>query len=339
MFAKSRLSVYVLIIQSPSQIGLLITVLQGSGQIGSHILKHLVDVGKHEITVLSRNDGSANISGTPHVTVARVDYEKEDSLVEALRGHDFLIITLSARAPPTLHSTIVRAAASAGVPYIMPNYFSYGLGARGVDLSELANFNAAVDDVAKTPGVDYVALVCGIWYEFSLAMGEPWLGFRIRDRTVTMYGDGERRVSMSTWEQCGRAVASLVSLPLRSEGNSDASIETWKNEGVYISSFLISQRDILNSLHRVLGTTDDDWNITYERVEERYQKGTEELQAGSFLGFAKAMYAKVFMSKESDYETGHELDNGALALPKEDLDEATRKAVKMAEGEMGDLGY
>jgi hypothetical protein len=51
------------------------------------------------------------------------------------------------------------------------------------------------------------------------------------------------------------------------------------------------------------------------------------------------MYAKVFMSKESDYETGHELDNGALALPKEDLDEATRKAVKMAEGEMGDLGY
>jgi hypothetical protein len=221
----------------------------------------------------------------------------------------------------------------------MPNYFGYGIKDRKLSgRYELSNFEHFIEHVEKTPGVDYIALVCGFWYEFSLAMGEPWLGFRIRERSVTMYDDGAKKVSMSTWDACGRAVAGLLSLPVEAGGAaSGVGLEKWRNDGVYVSSFLVSQRDVLESLHRVLGTTDEDWTIRYEPVAKRMEDGRKEFAEGKMLGFAKALYAGVFASKESDYETGQELDNEKLGLEKEDLDEATKRAVQMAMGPMGDI--
>jgi hypothetical protein len=221
----------------------------------------------------------------------------------------------------------------------MPNYFGYGLNDRKLGKQdELADFMRFIEDVENTPGVDYIALVCGFWYEFSLAMGERWLGFRIRERSLTMYDDGNKKISMSTWDACGKAVAGLLSLPVQADGEkSVVGLETWRNEGLYISSFLLSQRDILESLHRVLGTTDQDWKITYEPVEKRLEDGKKEFKEGKMLGFAKALYAEVFAREWSDYETGRELDNGKVGLEKEDLDEATRRAVEMAMGPMGEI--
>ena len=209
------------------------------------------------MTALTRHASTGTLPTNPNLTVVKVDYDDDAALSSALSDRDFLIITLSARAPPTLHSRIVSCAVSAKIRWIMPNYFGYGIGDRALsgktDLP--ANFERYIDDVKSTPGVDYTALVCGFWYEFSLAMGESWFGFRIRDRSVTMYGDGMKKVNVSTWDACGRAVAGLLSLPIIADGVAGSvALEKWKNEGVYISSFLVSQRDILDSLHRVLGT-------------------------------------------------------------------------------------
>lgn len=60
------------------------------------------------------------------------------------------------------------------------------------------------------------------------------------------------------------------------------------------------------------------------------------MQAGDRLGFAKAMYSKIFFPGEGgDYETGYELDNAKLSLQKEDLDEATRRAVELVKNGAG----
>ncbi|KAG9187322.1 tryptophan synthase beta chain [Alternaria panax] len=316
-----------------------VALIGGSGQVGSHILTHLLGTSKHQVTVLTRLTSDASFPTNTNLTVAKVDYDDDDTLTEALRDQDFLIITLSARAPPTLHPRIVAAAAKAGIRWIMPNYFGYGIKDRKLGgRSELANFERFINDVEKASGVGYVALVCGFWYEFSVAMGEPWLGFRIRERSVTMYNDGKKKISLSTWDACGRAVAGLLSLPVKADDAASGNgVETWRNEAVYISSFLVSQRDILESLHRVLGTKDEDWKITYESVDKRLEDGKEDLKEGKMLGFAKALYAEVFAAELSDYETGRELDSGKIGLEKEDLDEATRRAVEMAMGPMGDI--
>ncbi|KAJ4377757.1 hypothetical protein N0V83_000587 [Neocucurbitaria cava] len=312
---------------------------QGSGQIGKHMLKHLLAGGKHTVTVLTRSDSKASFPSDANLKVAKVDYSSEESLVSALRGNDFLIITLSVVAPPTQHGEIVAAAAKAGVHCIMPNYYGFGLGERSGKLTSdplLSSFGRFLADVKKHEELHYVALCCGFWYEFSLAMGEPWYGFDVKNRTATFYDEGTRKINTTTWEQCGRAVAALLALPVPKQEGGKLAVQDWENQGLHVSSFLISQRDMLDSLNRVLGTTDKDWTITYEKVGERYKKGMEELQSGNRTGFAKAMYARLFFeSGEGDYETGHELDNGKLGLPKEDLDEATKKAVEMVEGGFG----
>jgi len=53
----------------------------------------------------------------------KVDYRKPERLVEALRGQDALITTLSGHAVQT-ESQLVKAAADAGVLWILPNEWS-----------------------------------------------------------------------------------------------------------------------------------------------------------------------------------------------------------------------
>tara|TARA_R110002003_G_scaffold3_30_gene207 strand:- start:16395 stop:16853 length:459 start_codon:yes stop_codon:yes gene_type:complete len=143
-------------------------------------------------------------------------------------------------------------------------------------------------------------------------------------------------VNVSTWELCGKATAALLSLPIEKTAEDKLALSDWANSALYVSSFLISQRDMLASLDRVLGTTEADWTIAYQPVEERYEEGLKELKEGDRTGFAKAMYAKVFYPNgRGDYETGWGLDNAKLGLDAESLDVATKRAVDMVDGGFG----
>jgi len=316
-----------------------VALIGGSGKVGSYILKHLLATGMHNVTVLTRPVSTATFAPDTHLTVSKVDYTIEDSLVTALAGIDCLILALSTSTAPTVHASIVKAAAKAGVPHVMPNYYGFGLDSRAGDLSSdpiIGPFAKAIEDVKAVDGVSYTALVCGFWYEFSLGMGEQWYGFDIPNRKVTFYDQGTTKICTTTWEQCGKAVAALLRLPVTATGDGSPSLDKWKNAGLYIHSFCISQRDMLNSLHRVLGTSDADWKITYQSATERQREGIKELQAGNPLGFAKAMYARLFFaSGDGDYSKTGNMDDDKLGLEREDLDETTRSVVKMVDDGFG----
>jgi len=92
-------------------------------------------------------------------------------------------------------------------------------------------------------------------------------------------------------------------------------------------------------LHRVLSTSDQDWEITYQSSAERYEEGVEEFKEGKREGIVKAMYARVFKEGgRGDYETGRVLDNGRLGLEVEGLDEATKRVVGMVKEGFGRKG-
>ncbi|KAH7381207.1 hypothetical protein DE146DRAFT_279090 [Phaeosphaeria sp. MPI-PUGE-AT-0046c] len=303
-----------------------IAIIGGSGTMGSHMLASLLSSPyPHSITVLSRASSTATFP--PSVSIAKVDYDSPTSITSALTGIDFLVITLAATAPPELHTRIVNAAAAAGVKYIMPNYFAYAIDESRLKSSERdpihARFLHSIEDVKNAPGdVHLVALACGFWYEWSLGLTSNSYGFDIAARKVTLYDDGTKKINTSTFGLCGDAVAAVL----------EQDLEDWKDKAVYVSSFLVSQRDMLDSLHRVLGTSDKDWEISYQGAKERYEEGLAEMQKGDRSGFAKAMYARVFFPESNgDFETGHGTDNEKLGLKKESLDEATKRTVKMVE--------
>ncbi|KAJ5154936.1 uncharacterized protein N7500_010375 [Penicillium coprophilum] len=307
-----------------------VAIVGATGRIGGAFAQSLLQTGQHTVTALTREGSQGKLPDG--VQAVRVNYDDEHSLIKALNGQHLLVITLSVRAPEDLHGRITAAAGKAGVPYIMPNAYGYpispdsGKDEDPVRTSALSRINEAQNGVSSS-----LILPCGFWYEWSLACGEQWFGFTIKDRKVTFFDDGARILSVSTWDQCGRALAALVSLP---ESGSTPALADFKNKEVRINSFRVSQRDMLDSLHRVLGTTDSDWEISHESVAKRLADGAEELAKGDFRGFAKMLYGRVFSptNEMGDFAGTMELANDILGLPKEELDEATQRVVDMVAG-------
>lgn len=96
-----------------------LTEAQAGGNSGSYMVKSLLETGKHTVTAVTRQDSTTKLP--EGVAVARVDYARPETIVEALRGQDALIVTLGVSASKDTDRMLVQAAADAGVPWIMPN--------------------------------------------------------------------------------------------------------------------------------------------------------------------------------------------------------------------------
>ncbi|KAJ4859288.1 nmrA-like family domain-containing protein [Trichoderma breve] len=314
-----------------------VAVIGAGGEVGKPIATELLKTGKYNVTAITRFDSKTSLPTL--VNVIRVNYDDEQTLIDALKGQQFIFITLAATAARDTQAKIITAAAKAGVSWVMPNSYAPDFANKAL-MTDIMIGPAAEAGVASVEqaGMSWIYMTCGFWYEFSLSVGSPWCGFDILDKKVTFYDDGNTRINMSTWEQCGRAAAQLLSLKELPDDEMDQSptISQWRNKILYISSFLASQRDMLDSLHRVMGTTDDDWQIDHEPTDTRYKRGLQILQSGNIEGFGMAMFARTyFPNGDGNYEAKYGLANKELGLPKENFDEATKLAVKMAEAGFG----
>lgn len=145
-----------------------------------------------------------------------------------------------------------------------------------------------------------------------------------------MFDEGTTKMTISTWPQVGRAVAALLSLPIKPEdGNSARCLEHFQNKNVYVGSFTVSQKEMLDSALRVTGTKLEDWKVNKEPAVARYEKAKEDMRNGDRMGFVRQMYTRVFYPDDSgNFEKRCGLQNEILGLPKEDMDQATQAAVK-----------
>lgn len=297
--------------------------------------EQLLATGKHTITALTRKDSSSKLPAG--VQTVAVDYEDEESIASALKGQQFLVITLANGVPPEVHHRIVRAAGKAGVPHIMPNIYATNIvldNKGAVDpffpVQGLRDLVAEIDRVGLS---SWTVLVGGVWYDYSLPGGPMFLGFDIKNREVTLVDNGTSKINTATWAQYARALAGLVSLKELPEDENDTSptVSQFRNKPLYTSSFHVSQRDILASVQRVTGTTDADWTIKNQTLDERMAEGQAEIASGNFTGMVKVYYSYLLSQKGQPLNFEDKLHNELLGLPKEDLDELTKKCVKAAE--------
>jgi hypothetical protein len=92
---------------------------------------------------------------------------------------------------------------------------------------------------------------------------------------------------------------------------------------------------MFESALRATGTKENEWTITKEPSQERYSNGLKEIQEGKRIGFAKMMYTRLFFPDGcGDFEHNKRTLNGLLGLPKEDIDEATKVAIKRSKGSL-----
>ena len=300
----------------------------------------LLKTGQFVVTAITRPGSTGKLPDGVHVS--RVDYSGDDNtaLIKALKGQQALIITLAVMAPPDTILKLARAAAEAGVSYILPNWFGHDAAndslcndswlspSRDKNLAEINNLGVS----------SYLLLCCNFWYEFSLAGGPDRFGFDFQKRSFTWFDDGKEAFNVTTWPQVGRALANLLSLKELPDDEKDksATLSQFRNQCIYVSSFRLSQRDMFESVKRVTKTTDADWTINHESSEQRWKDGTATLKQGNFGTFTKMLYSRMyFPNGGGDIETIRGLHNGLLDLPIENLDEWTATAVRM--GEKGEV--
>ena len=301
----------------------------------------MLKLGKFKITAITRAGSPNKIPGG--VQIKTVDYDDPSSLIEAFKGHDALIVTMSPMAPPGQHAKVLEAAAAANVPWILPNEW----GTDGLhEESGKDNFLGAAkkgdrDLIEKLGKSSWIGVACGFWYEFSLGGGTSRYGFDVKNQTVTFFDDGTTRLNTSTWPQTGRAAAKLLNLKILPDDENDKSpcLANYRNTFVYASSFTVNQKEMFESLLRVTGSSPDNWKISYRPVKEIYQEGVKELQSGKLEGFVKLLYSRMFFPDHAGLfeETRGHLDNDNLGLPKEDLDEYTKEAIRLAESGYFDM--
>jgi len=310
-----------------------IAIIGAGGNIGKYFTLALLATGK-SVTAITRVDSKNTLPAG--VSVAKVDYGDESSLVDALKGHDALIITLSVFAPPNSQTHLINAAVAAGVPWVMPNFYSSDQDKK--ELQEDIKLGLIHEEVQKyiesKAGISWIGLASSFWYEHSLALSWAY-GFDVDKKEVTFYDDGETKINTSTWPLCGLAVAKVFSLPIH--GDEPLTLDHFRNKYVYVSSFFVNQKDIFASLLRVTGTTEVDWKIGYEESKTRFEDGQKELAAGNRAGFGKLLYARMFY-KDGSGDIRAKLHNEVLGLPKENLDEFTKKAIELHESGYGAYG-
>ena len=233
-------------------------------------------------------------------------------------------------APPDIVCKLASAVAKADVCYILPNCSGHDAAndslcndswltpSRDKNLAEITNLGVS----------SHLLLCCNFWYEFSLAGGSDRFGFDFRKHSLIWFDDGDEVFHVTTWHQCGRAVASLLcleELPVN-ENDRSPTLSRFRNHTVYVSSFRLSQRDVLESVKHVTKTTDA------ESAEQRWKDGTAALKQGDFGAFPKMLYSRMFFRDEGgDIQSTWGLQIDMLGLPVEELDKWTAFGVHMGE--------
>lgn len=323
--------------------------IQASGRVGGEILKSLLQCDIFNVTALSRQDSTATFA--PGVTVKKGDYKSSEFLESAFEGQDVLIITLAGTTSPAVQSDLIKAAAKAGVPWILPNeYGQDGANAELVDAVFILKGKAKHRKEIEELGVSsWIGIASNLWfdyvrrphppvpsqilsanpYRFTQSLKGGQYGIDIPSRKAEIYDDGTTAITTTTVPQVGLSVARLLSLPVHPP--SSPSLSDYKNKLVYITSFSVTQNDMLAAVQRATGTKSPDWTVTHTPVDQFIQEGRDKFAKGDRRGMIGLLYGSTFKRGLGDQFHGREVANEELGLKEEDLDEVTQRVVKEVE--------
>ena len=252
--------------------------------------------------------------------------DTHETLVEALRGQQVLVITQAAQAPAEYQLVLVKAAAAAGVEWILPNEYGSDTTNAHEQENPVHKRKVAIPQAIMQAGASYISVVTGQWYDFSTASG--YFGVNMLEKKATIYDSGDVKTITTTLAQAGRAIAALLALPV---SGASPCLSDWKNKHFYVKSFEITQKEMLAAAQRATGTTQADWTVDQKPAEPTVKSGMERFMKGDFFALLDIVYVSNWLEEYGgNYEVTHGTVNKVLGLPVEDLDEQTKYALEKA---------
>lgn len=104
---------------------------------------------------------------------------------------------MNSRAPLSTELSLVRAAAKAGVPYVLPNNWGIDLADEQLGVDVKLDRRPVLRLVEELGVSAWVSVTTGFWYEYSLGYGSETFGMDWKGRTWTFFDGGETRMNTS----------------------------------------------------------------------------------------------------------------------------------------------
>ncbi|RBA17839.1 hypothetical protein FPRO05_10857 [Fusarium proliferatum] len=233
-----------------------IAIIGSSGQVGQPTAKALLASGIHTITAVQRIEATSKFP--PQVIVKCGDLKDESFLANTFQGHDAVVLMPPLTHLVSLQESAVRAAAKAGVRYILPAEF-------GPDpfASKLIEDNQLLQDKKKIR-------------DLIEELGK---------RKATIWTGAIGKVNTSSVAQTGQATAAVLSLPGRN-------LSRYENKAFYVPSFHLSQKELLLAVQKARGTADQDWEIDYQDVNDALGDCNDKIRQKD----ATAPFVKFFLT-------------------------------------------
>ena len=243
-----------------------LTSSQASGNLGSHILKALVDAN-FNVTVLTRSNKPGLYDAK--VKVVEVDYASVESLTAALKGIDALVCSLG-HAGLESQTLLIDASVAAGVKRFIPS--EYGSCTTNpkvasfpiyVPMFKIKNY---LEEKAKEGQLTWTVLACGAFLEFIF--NQPFL-LDYANHKATLYDEGDNRTSSTSMPNVGKAIAGILK-------NAKAT----ENKIVRVSEVILSQNQLLGMAEEV--RPEIKWEISKVQTSALLKEGLDGVAAGDF---------------------------------------------------------
>jgi hypothetical protein len=268
---------------TPQKQGRKIVIIGASGNTGRPTVKALLDQGVHSITAVQRLGATSKFPS--EVIVKSGDLQDESFLASAFQGQDVVVLM-----PPLPHiisiqESAVRAAAKAGIPYILPaEYGPDPFAHQLVEQNQLLQDKKRIRDLISGLGVaSWISVTVGPFLDLNIKSG-LW-GIDFENRKATIWDGNVGKVSASDLTHTGQAVAAVLTLP-------EEALSQYKNKAVYAPAFHFTQQELLEAVQRALGTMEEGWAIEYQDIHDALKDCEAKIQQQD----GNAPFVKFFLS-------------------------------------------
>ncbi|PSN58963.1 NAD(P)-binding protein [Corynespora cassiicola Philippines] len=296
-----------------------IAVVGASGNLGQAIVPFLIRAN-FNVTAICRSDSTASFA--ENINVIKTEYTL-GPLTEFLKGQDVVLCVLDPAALAA-EAVVIDAATSAGVKWFIPSEFGHNTADERV-LSSLPLLKGKTDIVTKleskkASGLNWVGIVTGLFFDWCLS--RDFLGFNIKEKTALIWDEGDTKFHSTNIGDIGMALVNLLSNP--------GTLEKVKNTYVYISSFEVTQNEILLELERATGTT---FQVRRFSSEDMKQSALKSLAQGDRSAVGVLLQYVAWGNEGLGHFDKLAQEGNAMLLrsPQESLKSTIKRVVKFTE--------
>jgi uncharacterized protein YbjT (DUF2867 family) len=292
-----------------------VAVAGASGNVGTATVNALLAKG-FTVSALTRDGSKASFP--EGVKVVTIDYSSEDTMAEAFKGQDVVIVALGPHASG-YHVSLVHAAVKAGVKRIFPCEWggdldlpinrAFPVFASKVQAQDL------LKELAQQGKITYTLVENGLFLDWVFETDIGIL-FDYKKGIAHFLDDGKNTISASTTSTIGKAVAASLERPEQTE-----------NRTIYIQDGETSQAKLLELIKKYAPQIE--WTVQNEETEELVKSTNEALKqpgANPFVGMRHIM-ATIFGNEKYGQPWGKKNSMASLGL-KELSDEEFEAVVK-----------